>query len=62
MSREGNLVACCPVGQLMKLHGLRGAVRTTTSDTSALRPLDRVNRRFDLMRDALLKAELICCC
>jgi putative transposase len=51
MNREGIAVARCTVERLMKLQGLRGAVRgkrlrTTTSDTSAPRPLDRVNRQF----------------
>ena len=51
MNREGIVVARCTVGRLMKLQGLRGAVRgkrvrTTTSDTIAPRPLDRVNRQF----------------
>ena len=51
MNREGIAVARCTVGRLMKLQGLRGAVRgkrvrTTTPDTSAPRPLDRVNRQF----------------
>ncbi|KHJ59181.1 IS3 family transposase, partial [Burkholderia glumae] len=45
----------CTVGRLMKLQGLRGAVRgkrvrTTNPDTSAARPLDRVNRRFKAER------------
>jgi putative transposase len=51
LNREGIVVARCTVGRLMKLQGLRGAVRgkrvrTTTPDTSAPRPLDRVNRQF----------------
>lgn len=51
MNREGIAVARCTVGQLMKLQGLRGAVRgkrvrTTIADVSAPRPLDRVNRQF----------------
>jgi transposase InsO family protein len=49
MNREGIPVARCTVARLMKLQGLRGTfrgkrVRTTTPDTSAPRPLDRVNR------------------
>jgi transposase InsO family protein len=55
MNREGIVVARCTVGRLMKLQGLRGAVRgkrvrTTTPDTSAPRPLDRVNRQFKAER------------
>ena len=55
MNREGIAVARCTVGRLMKLQGLRGAVRgkrvrTTTPDTSAPRPLDRVNRQFKAKR------------
>ncbi len=55
MNREGIVVARCTVGRLMKLQGLRGAVRgkrvrTTNPDTSAARPLDRVNRRFKAER------------
>lgn len=51
MNREGIAVACCTVGRLMKLQGLRGAVRgkrvrTTIAEVSAPRPLDRVNRQF----------------
>ncbi len=51
MNREGIAVARCTVGRLMKLQGLRGAVRgkrvrTTIADVSAPRPLDRVNRQF----------------
>lgn len=51
MNREGIAVARCTVGRLMKLQGLRGAirgkrVRTTIPDVSAQRPLDRVNRQF----------------
>jgi transposase InsO family protein len=51
MNREGIAVARCTVGRLMKLQGLRGAVRgkrvrTTIPDVSAPRPLDRVNRQF----------------
>lgn len=55
MNREGILVARCTVGRLMKLQGLRGAVRgkrvrTTTPDASAPCPLDRVNRQFKAER------------
>lgn len=49
------MVARCTVGRLMKLQGLRGAVRgkrirTTIADKSAPRPLDRVNRHFKAQR------------
>jgi transposase InsO family protein len=55
MNREGIVVARCTVGRLMKLQGLRGAVRgkrvrTTNPDTSTPRPLDRVNRQFKAER------------
>ncbi len=55
MNREGILVARCTVGRLMKLQGLRGAVRgkrirTTPCDTGAPRLLDRVNRQFKAER------------
>nr|WP_321875728.1 IS3 family transposase [Burkholderia cenocepacia] len=55
MNREGIAVARCTVGRLMKLQGLRGAVRgkrirTTIADKSAPRPLDRVNRQFNAQR------------
>ena len=51
MNREGFAVARCTVGRLMKLQGLRGAirgkrVRTTIPDMTAPRPQDRVNRQF----------------
>lgn len=51
MNREGIAEARCTVGRLMKLQGLRGAVRgervrTTIPNVSAPRPLDRVNRQF----------------
>jgi transposase InsO family protein len=51
MNREGIAVARCTVERLMRLQGLRGAVRgkrirTTFPDTTAPRPLDRVNRQF----------------
>ena len=51
MRRERITVARCTVERLMKHLGLQGArrgkvVRTTISDTTAARPLDRVNRQF----------------
>ena len=51
MRRERITVARCTVERLMKRLGLQGVrrgkvVRTTISDAAALRPLDRVNRRF----------------
>lgn len=52
LGREGTPVARCTVERLMRAIGLRGAVRgrafkvTTTSDKSAPRPLDLVERRF----------------
>jgi transposase InsO family protein len=51
MNREGIAVARCTVERLMKQQGLRGVirgkrVRTTISEVSAPRPLDRVNRQF----------------
>ena len=51
MNREGIAVARCTVERLMRRLGLRGVkrgkvVRTTVPDTSAPRPLDRVNRQF----------------
>jgi putative transposase len=51
MNREGIAVARCTVGRLMKLQGLRGAVRgkrirTTIPDMTVPRPQDRVNRQF----------------
>ncbi|WP_407941600.1 IS3 family transposase [Noviherbaspirillum galbum] len=55
MNREGFAVARCTVGRLMKLQGLRGAVRgkrvrTTIPDMAAERPQDRVNRQFTANR------------
>ena len=55
MNREGIRVARCTVERLMRRLGLAGArrgkrVRTTTSDTSAPCPLDRVNRQFKASR------------
>ncbi len=51
MNREGFAVARCTVGRLMRVQGLRGAVRgkrirTTIPDMSAARPQDQVNRQF----------------
>ena len=51
LNREGIPVARCTVERLMRRRGLRGVVRgkvvrTTTSDTRAPCPLDRVNRQF----------------
>ncbi|EMY8452587.1 IS3 family transposase [Pseudomonas aeruginosa] len=51
LRREGTAVARCTVERLMRKLGLRGVmrgkvVRTTTSDSKALCPLDRVNRQF----------------
>lgn len=55
MRREGIAVARCTVERLMRRLGLRGVrrgkvVRTTVADTSAPRPLDRVNRQFKAER------------
>ena len=53
---EGVEVARCTVERLMREMGLRGVVRgrafkvTTTSDESATRPDDLVNRRFKATR------------
>ncbi|WP_109791009.1 IS3 family transposase [Acidovorax sp. GW101-3H11] len=51
LRREGTAVARCTVERLMRQLGLRGVmrgkvVRTTTSDSKAQCPLDRVNRQF----------------
>jgi putative transposase len=51
MNREGQQVARCTVERLMRNLGLQGvrrgkSVRTTTPNTSAPCPLDRVNRVF----------------
>ena len=51
MNREGIAVARCTVERLMNKQGLCGVrrgkvVRTTTPETSAPCPLDRVNRQF----------------
>jgi len=55
MNREEIAVARCTVERLMRRLGLEGvrrgkSVRTTTPDTSAPCPLDRVNRRFQADR------------
>ena len=55
INREGIRVARCTVERLMGTLGLAGArrgkrIRTTTPDTSAPCPLDRVNRQFKAAR------------
>lgn len=55
MNREGICVARCTVERLMKRRGLQGArrgktVHTTTPDTSAPCPFDRVQRVFRAQR------------
>ena len=55
MRRERITVARCTVERLMKRLGLQGVrrgkvVRTTISDMTAARPLDRVNRQFQTDR------------
>jgi len=55
MNREDIVVARCTVERLMRRLGLAGVrrgktVRTTTPDTSAPCPLDRVNRQFNAER------------
>ena len=55
MNREDIAVARCTVERLMRRLGLEGVrrgktVRTTTPDTSAPCPLDRVNRQFQANR------------
>jgi transposase InsO family protein len=55
MNREGIAVARCTVERLMRQQGLCGVrrgkvIRTTTPDTSAPCPLDRVNRQFNADR------------
>ena len=55
MNREGVPVARCTVERLMGKLGLAGVrrgkrIRTTTPDTSAPCPLDRVNRQFKANR------------
>lgn len=51
LAREGVVVNRCTVERLMRPMGLRGVMRgkvvpTTTSDSNAPYPLDRVNRLF----------------
>ena len=54
--REGTVIARCTVERLMRVMGLRGAVRgrayttTTVADDSAFRPLDLVRREFQASR------------
>jgi transposase InsO family protein len=55
LQREEIAVARCTVERLMRLLGLQGVVRgrkcrTTLSDDSVARPLDRVNRQFRATR------------
>jgi transposase InsO family protein len=55
LAREEIVVARCTVERLMHALGLQGVVRgrkcrTTISDDSAARPLDRVNRQFQASR------------
>jgi transposase InsO family protein len=55
LGREGFAVACCTVARLMRTIGLQGAVRggkvrTTIPDPAVACPLDRVNRRFKVLR------------
>jgi putative transposase len=55
LNREGSTVARCTVERLMNILGLQGArrgrtIRTTNSDSSAPRPADLVNRRWDPAR------------
>lgn len=55
LNREGIQVARCTVERLMRQLGLQGVrrgkqVRTTTPDTKAPCPLDRVNRQFKAER------------
>ena len=51
LAREGTAVARCTVERLMRRIGLQGVrrgkiVRTTSSDSKAACPLDKVNRQF----------------
>ena len=51
LNRKGITVARCTVERLMRAQGLQGVrrgrrVRTTLTDDTASRPLDRVNRQF----------------
>jgi transposase InsO family protein len=55
LRREGQEVARCTVGRLMRTMGLEGVirgkpVRTTISDKAAPCPLDPVNRQFQAPR------------
>ena len=55
LGREGFAVARCTVARLMRTVGLQGAVRggkvrTTIPDPAVACPLDRVNRRFKVLR------------
>ena len=59
MKREGFNIDRCTVSRLMRQMGLKGvvrgkSVRTTISDTSALIPLDQVNRIFKAPRPNML--------
>ena len=64
LQREGFDVARCTVARLMRKLGLQGVVRgrrikTTVPDNTAERPLDRVNRDFNVSRpNALWVADL----
>jgi len=64
LKREGFAVARCTVARLMRDLGLRGVVRgrkvkTTVPDDLLDRPLDRVNRQFNVVRpNALWVADL----
>jgi transposase InsO family protein len=64
LNREGHVVARCTVVRLMQDLGLRGVVRgrrakTTVPDEGSDRPLDRVNRQFNVLRpNALWVADL----
>ena len=64
LKREGQVVARCTVARLMRDLGLRGVVRgssvkTTVPDDLLDRPLDRVNRQFNVSRpNALWVADL----
>jgi putative transposase len=64
LTREGCVVARCTVARLMRDLGLRGVVRgrkvrTTQPDELLHRPLDRINRQFEVSRpNALWVADL----